>query len=218
MIRSLRLDDSEAAMTGPAAVEIVLSETERSELKARVRRRKIARADATRAAIVLLAADGLNNCAIADEIGVSRMTVLTWRRRFAAKRFDGLDDEPRCGAPRKIGDDKIADVVTQTVETMPSHATRWSTRPMGKASGLSVSTVHRIWNAFSLQPHRSESFKLSTDPQFVEKVRDIVGLYLVPAERPVVVCVYEKPQLQALDRPHPLLEKPPGPAKRSTHN
>jgi Homeodomain-like domain len=122
MIRSLRHEDSQAAMTGPAAVEIVLSETERSELKARVRRRKIARADATRAAIVLLAADGSNNCAITDEIGVSRMTVLTWRRRFAAKRFDGLDDEPRCGAPRKIGDE-IADVVTQTLETMPSHAT-----------------------------------------------------------------------------------------------
>ena len=103
--------------------------------------------------------------AIADEIGVSRMTVLTWRRRFAAKRFDGLDDEPRCGAPRKIGDDKIADVVTQTLETMPSHATHWSTRSMAKASGLSVSTVHRIWNAFSLQPHRSETFKLSTDPR-----------------------------------------------------
>jgi transposase len=218
MIRSLRLDDSEAAMTGPAAVEIVLSETERSELKARVRRRKIARADATRAAIVLLAADGLNNCAIADEIGVSRMTVLTWRRRFAAKRFDGLDDEPRCGAPRKIGDDKIADVVTQTLETMPSHATHWSTRSMAKASGLSVSTVHRIWNAFSLQPHRSESFKLSTDPQFVEKVRDIVGLYLDPPERALVLCVDEKTQIQALDRTQPLLPMRPGQVERRTHD
>jgi len=205
-------------MTGPAAVEIVLSETERSELKARVRRRKIARADATRAAIVLLAADGLNNCAIADEIGVSRMTVLTWRRRFAAKRFDGLDDEPRCGAPRKIGDDKIADVVTHTLETMPSHATHWSTRSMAKASGLSVSTVHRIWNAFSLQPHRSESFKLSTDPQFVEKVRDIVGLYLDPPERALVLCVDEKTQIQALDRTQPLLPMRPGQVERRTHD
>jgi transposase len=154
MIRSLRLDDSEAAMTGPAAVEIVLSETERSELKARVRRRKIARADATRAAIVLLAADGLNNCAIADEIGVSRMTVLTWRRRFAAKRFDGLDDEPRCGAPRKIGDDKIADVVTQTLETMPSHTTHWSTRSMAKASPVGfdgASHLERILAATASQ-------------------------------------------------------------------
>jgi transposase len=140
-------------MTGPAAVEIVLSERERGELETRVRRRKIARADAIRAQIVLLAAVGLNNCAIADEIGASRMTVLTWRKRFAAQRLDGLDDEPRCGAPRKIGDDKITDVVTKTLETMPSHATHWSTRSMARASGLSVSTVHRIWNAFSLQPH-----------------------------------------------------------------
>src|ERR1700722_15406932 len=218
MIRSLRLDDSEAAMTGPAAVEIVLSETERSELKARVRRRKIARADATRAAIVLLAADGLNNCAIADDIGVSRMTVLTWRKRFAAQRLDGLDDEPRCGAPRKIGDDKIADVVTQTLETMLSHATHWSTRSMARASGVSISTVHRIWNAFSLQPHRSESFKLSTDPQFVEKVRDIVGLYLDPPERALVLCVDEKTQIQALDRTQPLLPMRPGQVERRTHD
>jgi transposase len=218
MIPSLHPDDSEAAMTGPAAVEIVLSEKERSELEARVRRRKIARADALRAEIVLLAADGLNNCVIADEIGVSRMTVLTWRKRFAAKRFDGLDDEPRCGAPRKIGDDKIADVVTKTLETMPSHATHWSTRSMAKASGLSVSTVHRIWSAFSLQPHRSETFKLSTDPQFVEKVRDIVGLYLDPPERALVLCVDEKTQIQALDRTQPLLPMRPGQAERRTHD
>jgi transposase len=212
------LHDSEAAMTGPAAVEIVLSARERGELEARVRRRKIARADAMRAEIVLLAADGLNNCAIADEIGVSRMTVLTWRKRFAAQRFDGLDDEPRCGAPRKIGDDKIADVVTKTLETMPSHATHWSTRSMAKASGLSVSTVHRIWNAFSLQPHRSETFKLSTDPRFVEKVRDIVGLYLDPPERALVLCVDEKSQIQALDRTQPLLPMRPGQAERRTHD
>jgi len=203
-------------MTGPTAVEIVLSARERSELEARVRRRKIARADAMRAEIVLLAADGLNNCAISDEIGVSRMTVMTWRKRFAARRFDGLDDEPRCGAPRKIGDAKIADVVTKTLETMPSHATHWSTRSMSKASGLSVSTVHRIWNAFSLQPHRSETFKLSTDPQFVEKVRDIVGLYLDPPERALVLCVDEKSQIQALDRTQPLLPMRPGQAERRT--
>jgi transposase len=218
MIPLLHLHDSEAAMTGPAAVEIVLSGMERDELEARVRRRKIARADAMRAEIVLLAADGLNNCAIADEIGVSRMTVLTWRKRFAAHRMDGLDDEPRCGAPRKIGDDKIADVVTKTLETMPSHATHWSTRSMAKASGLSVSTVHRIWNAFSLQPHRSETFKLSTDPQFVEKVRDIVGLYLDPPERALVLCVDEKSQIQALDRTQPLLPMRPGQAERRTHD
>jgi transposase len=205
-------------MTGPAAVKIVLSERERFELETRVRRRKIARADATRAEIVLLAADGLNNCAIADEVGVSRMTVLTWRKRFAARRLDGLVDEPRCGAPRKIGDEKITEVVTKTLEAMPANATHWSTRSMAKASGLSVSTVHRIWNAFALAPHRSETFKLSTDPQFVEKVRDIVGLYLDPPERALVLCVDEKSQIQALDRSQPLLPMRPGQIERRTHD
>jgi transposase len=218
MIRSLDRDDSEAAMTGPAAVTIVLSEQERIELEARVRRRRIARADAMRAEIVLLAADGLNNCAIADEVGISRMTVLTWRKRFAARRLEGLDDEPRCGAPRKIGDEKITEVVTKTLETMPADATHWSTRSMAKASGLSVSTVHRIWNAFSLAPHRSDTFKLSTDPQFVEKVRDIVGLYLDPPERALVLCVDEKSQIQALDRTQPLLPMRPGQIERRTHD
>src|SRR5208282_443267 len=158
----------------------------RGELEARVRRRKIARADAMRAEIVLLAADGLNNCAIAEEIGACRMTVMTWRKRFAFRRLDGLDDEPRCGAPRKIGDDKIAEVVTKTLETMPTHATHWSTRSMAKASGVSVSTVHRIWNAFSLQPHRSETFKLSSDPQFVEKGATSAGSTLI--RRSVLWC------------------------------
>jgi transposase len=184
----------------------------------RVRRRKVARADALRAQIVLLAADGMNNCAIADELGVSRLTVGTWRRRFAKKRFEGLDDEPRCGAPRKIGDDKIAEVVTRTLETMPIDATHWSTRSMAKASGLSVSSVHRIWTAFSLAPHRTETFKLSTDPQFIEKVRDIVGLYLDPPERALVLCVDEKSQIQALDRTQPLLPMRPGQVERRTHD
>ena len=164
---------------GPA-VKIILGVSERSELEMRARRRKIARVDAVRAEIVLLAADGMNNCAIAATLGVSRLTVGLWRKRFAKKRFDGLDDEPRCGAPRKIGDEKIAEVVTKTLETMPAGATHWSTRSMARTSGVSISTVHRIWNAFSLAPHRSETFKLSTDPQFVEKVRDIVG----PLPRP----------------------------------
>src|SRR5262252_2018000 len=205
-------------MTGPAAVRIVLSEKERFELEARVRRRKIARADAMRAGIILLAADGLNNCAIADEVGVSRMTVLTWRKRFAVRRLEGLDDEPRCGAPRKIGDEKISEVVTKTLEAMPADATHWSTRSMAKASGLSVSSVHRIWNAFSLAPHRSKTFKLSTDPQFVEKVRDIVGLYLDPPERALVLCIDEKSQIQALDRTQPLLPMRPGQIERRTHD
>jgi len=202
---------------GPA-VGIVLSDEERGELERRVRRRKIARGDARRAEIVLLAADGMNNCAIAEELGISRLTVGTWRGRFAEKRFDGLDDEPRPGAPRQIGDDKIAEIVTKTLETMPTHATHWSTRSMAKASGVSTSTVHRIWRAFALQPHRSETFKLSTDPQFVEKVRGIVGLYLDPPEHALVLCVDEKSRIQALDRTQPMLPMRPGQVERRTHD
>ena len=201
-----------------AAVRIELSEVERSELKGRLRRRKIARADATRAEIVLLAADGRSNLAIAAQLGISRRTVATWRQRFAAKRVDGLVDEPRPGAPRTIKDDKVAAVVTATLEAMPSDATHWSTRAMAKASGVSASTVHRIWQAFSLQPHRSETFKLSTDPLFIEKIRDIVGLYLAPPERALVLCVDEKTQIQALDRTQPLLPMRPGQAERRTHD
>ena len=142
----------------------------------------------------------------------------TWRKRFAAKRLDGLADEPRPGAPRKIGDEKIAEVVTTTLETMPAAATHWSTRSMAKASGLSISTVHRIWRAFSLQPHRSETFKLSADPLFVDKVRDIVGLYLNPPDHALVLCVDEKSQIQALDRTQPLLPMRPGQAERRIHD
>jgi transposase len=195
-----------------------LNDAERSELRARARRRKIARADAMRAEIVLLAADGMTNLAIAERLGITRVTVATWRGRFAAGRLDGLVDEPRPGAPRKIGDEKIAEVVTTTLETMPAAATHWSTRSMAKATGVSVSTVHRIWRAFSLQPHRSETFKLSADPLFVEKVRDIVGLYLDPPERALVLCVDEKSQIQALDRTQPLLPMRPGQAERRTHD
>src|SRR5437660_7464198 len=202
---------------GPA-VKIILTDSERSELEMRVRRRKIARADAVRAEIVLLAADGMNNCAIADELGISRLTAGLWRKRFANRRFDGLDDEPRCGAPRKIGDDKIAEVVTKTLETLPADATHWSTRSMARTSGVSISTVHRIWNAFSLAPHRTETFKLSTDPQFVEKVRDIVGLYLDPPAKALVICVDEKSQIQALDRTQPLLPMRPGQVERRSHD
>ena len=136
----------------------------------------------------------------------------------AAGRLDGLVDAPRPGAPRQIGDDKIAEVVTTTLETMPAAATHWSTRSMARATGVSTSTVHRIWRAFSLQPHRSETFKLSTDPLFVEKVRDIVGLYLDPPERALVLCVDEKSQIQALDRTQPLLPMRPGQAERRTHD
>jgi transposase len=205
-------------MAWGAAVRIELGDEERRGLEARSRRRKISRADALRAGIVLLAADGLTNVAIAERLGVTRLTVATWRKRFAAKRLDGLVDEPRPGAPRKLGDDKVAEVVTTTLETMPADATHWSTRSMAKASGVSVSTVHRIWRAFSLQPHRSETFKLSADPLFVEKVRDIVGLYLDPPARALVLCVDEKTGIQALDRTQPLLPMRPGQAERRTHD
>jgi transposase len=200
------------------AIGVRLSEAERSELERRVRRRKIARADAMRAEIILLASSGRNNCEIAEAVGATRQTVRTWRGRFARHRLDGLDDEPRCGAPRKIGDDRIEEIVTRTLETMPANATHWSTRGMAKASGVSTSSVHRIWQAFSLQPHRVETFKLSADPQFVEKVRDIVGLYLDPPEHALVLCVDEKSQIQALDRTQPLLPMRPGQVERRTHD
>jgi transposase len=205
-------------MAGRAAIHIELSEDERAELSTRLRRRKVARADAMRAEIVLLAADGVTNLAIAERLGVTRVTVGLWRKRFAVKRLEGLIDEPRPGAPRKIGDDKIAEVVTTTLEKLPATATHWSTRSMARVSGLAPSTIHRIWQAFSLQPHRSETFKLSTDPRFVEKVRDIVGLYLTPPDRAVVLCVDEKTQVQALDRTQPILPLRPGQAERRTHD
>jgi transposase len=205
-------------VAGRRAVRIELGDDERAELEARARRRKTSRGDAMRASIVLLAASGMANLTIAKRLGTTRVTVATWRKRFAARRMDGLTDEPRPGAPRKIGDEKITEVVTATLETMPTAATHWSTRSMAKASGLSVSSVHRIWQAFSLQPHRSETFKLSTDPLFVDKVRDIVGLYLDPPDRALVLCIDEKSQIQALDRTQPLLPMRPGQVERRTHD
>src|ERR687893_51974 len=165
-----------------------------------------------------LAAEGMINLAIGERLGVSRLTAASWRKRFAAHRLDGLADEARPGAPRRIGDEKIAEVVTATLETMPAAATHWSRRSMAEASGVSASAVHRIWRAFSLRPHRTETFKLSTDPLFVEKVRDIVGLYLAPPERALVLCADEESQIQALDRTQPLLPMRPGQAERRTHD
>ena len=214
----LRVIGSEGAMARGKAVAIVLSDEERGELARRARRRKSSHGAARRARIVLLAADGLNNCAIAEKLDVSRRTVGLWRSRFAERRLEGLDDEPRPGAPRKIGDDKIAEVVTRTLETVPEDATHWSRRSMARATGVSVTTVHRIWGAFGLQPHRSESFKLSSDPLFVAKVRDIIGLYLDPPERALVLCVDEKSQIQALDRSQPMLPMRPGQVERRTHD
>lgn len=189
---------------------LVLSEAERSELEGWARRRRTSQALALRARIVLRAADGLSNTAIAQELGIAKPTVGKWRERFARLRSDGLLDEPRPGAPRRIGDEEIAALVDRTLSTTPEDATHWSLRSMARTSGLSVSTIGRIWRAFGLQPHRSETFKLSTDPFFAEKVRDIVGLYLAPPDRAVVLCLDEKSEVQALDRTQPLLPLRPG--------
>lgn len=197
---------------------IVLSHDERGYLERLARRRKVSRCEAQRGAIVLKAADGLNNCEIAAAVGVTRQTVRLWRERFAERRLDGLSEEPRPGAPRKIGDEDIEAIVVKTLETKPADATHWSTRGMAKASGVSTSSVHRIWKAFSLQPHRAETFKLSTDPQFVEKVRDVVGLYMSPPEKALVICVDEKSQIQALDRTQPVLPMTMGQVERRTHD
>ena len=200
------------------AVEIVLDDVERRELTALTRKHGAPQALATRARIVLAAAEGLDNKAIAAKVGICAATAGTWRNRFAERRIDGLYDESRPGAPRSIGDDEIASTIRKTLEARPNGGTHWSLRTMAKEIGHAPSTVHRIWRAFGLQPHRVETFKLSSDPLFVEKVRDIVGLYLSPPERAVVLSVDEKSQVQALDRTQPLLPMRPGQAERRTHD
>jgi transposase len=200
------------------AVAIVLDEAERQALTALTRKHGAPQSLAVRARIVLAAADGLTNKEIAAKLDICAHTAGVWRRRFARDRLDGLYDEPRPGAPRQIGDDEIATTIRKTLETRPKGATHWSLRTMAKAVGHAPSTIHRIWRAFGLQPHRSETFKLSSDPLFVEKVRDIVGLYLSPPERAVVLCVDEKSQVQALDRTQPLLPMRAGQAERRTHD
>jgi transposase len=200
-----------------SAAKIELTQTERTALESYVRRRKTAQALALRARIVLRCAHGGHDGAVADELGIARATVGTWRRRFVEARLDGLHDDPRPGAPRSIGDAVVERVVIETLETMPRGATHWSTRDMGKHIGISHSTVGRIWRAFGLQPHRSKTFTLSNDPLFVDKVRDIVGLYVNPPEHAVVLCVDEKSQVQALNRSQPLLPLMPGRPSSRTH-
>ena len=200
------------------AVAIVLDEVEKATLTALVRKHGAPQSLAMRARIVLAEASGLTNKEIAAKLDVCAHTAGVWRNRFARDGMDGLYDEPRPGAPRQIGDDEIAATIRQTLETLPQGATHWSLRAMAKAVGHAPSAIHRIWQAFGLQPHRSETFKLSSDPLFVEKVRDIVGLYLSPPERAVMLCVDEKSQVQALDRTQPLLPMRPGQAERRTHD
>ena len=203
---------------GRTAAAIDLTQSERRELESLASRRKTAQGLAQRARIVLRAAEGGENKDISLRVGAAPNTVGKWRRRFAEHRVAGLYDEPRPGAPRQIGDEAIAETIRRTLETTPADATHWSLRSMARAVGHAPSTIHRIWRAFGLQPHRSETFKLSTDPLFVEKVRDIVGLYLAPPERAMVLCVDEKSQIQALDRSQPLLPMRPGQAERRSHD
>jgi transposase len=195
-----------------------LTTTERETLLGWSRRGKTAQRLALRAKLVLACAEGRDNKAVAAELRVTPQTVGKWRRRFVRERLAGLSDEYRSGSPRTVSDAVVEEVIVRTLETQPAHATHWSTRSMAAAVGLGHATVARIWRAFGLQPHRSESFKLSPDPLLVAKVRDIVGLYLCPPEHAIVLCVDEKSQIQALDRTQPLLPMRPGQAERRTHD
>lgn len=197
---------------------LVVSEGERAALSALAARRKTAQALAMRARIVLLSSEGMPNKEVAARLSIDQATVGKWRRRFVTDRMDGLRDEARCGAPRTVDDARVEAVIVRTLESLRSDATHWSSRGMAKASGLSTSTVQRIWRAFGLQPHRADTFKLSTDPDFVAKVRDIVGLYMAPPARALVLCVDEKSQIQALDRSQPMLPMRPGQIERRTHD
>jgi transposase len=205
-------------MRGRPKTQLVLTQAEREELLALTLRRKTAQALALRARIVLACADGQNNREVAARQRVTHQTVGKWRTRFVEQRLDGLLDAPRSGAPRTIDDVRVDAVIAKTLESVPAGATHWSTRTMASAAELSQTAVSRIWRAFGLQPHRQETFKLSTDPMFVEKVRDIVGLYMDPPLAAMVLCVDEKSQIQALDRTQPLLPLAPGIPERRTHD
>jgi len=203
---------------GRPVPELTLTAEEREILQSWAQRRKTAQALALRARVILACAEGRSNTAVGSALRLCKQTVGKWRRRFVVKRLDGLLDEPRPGAPRRISDAQVERVLTATLESLPAKATHWSTRLLARRCGMSQSAVSRIWRAFALQPHRSETFKLSRDPLFIEKVRDIVGLYLSPPERALVLCVDEKAQVQALDRTQPLLPMRPGQVERRTHD
>jgi transposase len=205
-------------MPSPTAAEIVLTDDERAELEGWTRRRKSAAGLALRARIVLAAADGGSNVELAERLELDRGTVRKWRNRFMQYRCDGLLDEPRPGRPRVVGDEQIKALITTTLGSSPKDATHWSTRSMAEHLGLSQSMVSRVWRAFGLAPHKQDSWKLSKDPLFVEKVRDIVGLYLNPPERAVVLCVDEKTQIQALNRTAPVFPMLPGTPARASHD
>jgi transposase len=197
---------------------VELTDVQREELQRWARRATTANALAMRARIILACEQGGHDGVIAERAGVNRATVGKWRRRFLERGAEGLLDEPRPGAPRQIGDAEIERVITRTLETKPKAATHWSTRTMASEVSMSQSAISRIWRAFGLQPHRVTTFKLSKDPLFIEKVRDIVGLYMSPPERAIVLCVDEKTQIQALDRTQPLLPMRSGQAEARTHD
>ncbi len=197
---------------------LTLTDDERAKLTTWASRPKSTLRLATRARIVLACADEPNNLLVAERLGVCAATVGTWRSRFVTKRLDGLVDEPRPGAPRRVTDADVERVVTKTLESKPANATHWSTRGMAKVAGMSQSAISRIWRAFELKPHRADTFKLSTDPYFVEKVRDVVGLYLSPPDNALVLSIDEKSQVQALDRTQPMLPMTPTQAERGTHD
>ena len=204
--------------TGRPKQALTVTKEERERLQSLAHRSRSQALLARRARVVLACAEGLDNKAVAKKFRCSLGMVGKWRTRFLKSRLEGLYDEPRPGAPRKVGDEKIEAVLIQTLESTPRGQTHWSTRELAKASGLSRMTISRIWRAFGLQPHRAESFKLSPDPLLIEKVRDIVGLYMNPPDHALVFCVDEKSQIQALDRTQPMLPMRPGQLERRTHD
>ena len=198
--------------------ELVLSMPENNQLVEWTRRHKTSQSLALRSRIILSCAQNLTNGEVARRVHATPQTVGKWRRRFVQRRLDGLLDEPRPGTPRRIGDAQVERLIATTLNELPRDATHWSTRSLARKLKLSQSTVSRVWRAFGLQPHRTETFKLSTDPLFIDKVRDIVGLYLNPPAKALVLCVDEKSQIQALDRTQPILPLAPGIPQRRTHD
>jgi transposase len=207
-----------AGVRGRPIAPLVLSAQERAYLERQVRRHRVARSLSERCRAILRCADGLPSKSVAAELGIHEHTVGKWRRRFLKDRCDGLLDEARPGRPRTINDDQVAAVIERTLRTTPADATHWSIRSMAAETGFSHTTIRRMWSAFGLQPHRSQTFKLSSDPLFVDKVRDIVGLYLSPPNRALVLSIDEKSQIQALDREQPVLPMMPGVPERRTHS
>src|SRR5215203_4006665 len=211
------ITDAPSRRRGPKLPELALTDEERMTLERWARRRTSSQALALRCRVVLGCADGASNAEVAARLGISRPTVTKWRSRFVARRLEGLADEPRPGAARTITDEQVERVLVMTLETTPKDATHWSTRSLARAIGMSQSAISRIWRAFGLKPHLVDTFKLSTDPQFNEKVRDVVGLYLSRPEAAMVLGVDEKSSIQALDRTAPILPLLPGVPRRQTH-